>query len=70
MKTIDFIPKNVYTCQFCGKEFENKVELVFWWFCSNSCRYKLAFLIAKKYNPTAEQEQLFTETKWIAGCLK
>jgi hypothetical protein len=58
MQIIEITPKNIYTCQFCGKDFETPKEeyinLGFNPVCSNRCKFRLIFNLFKKFNLSKE----------------
>ena len=50
MIQIDLIPKNVYSCQFCGKWFENEEVTIiqnFYPVCSFKCKFNLIYQTLK-----------------------
>jgi len=59
MIIFDIIPINCYSCQFCGKDFNDKRELTIQKCVSPVCSYKCAFnvvyKIIKKYSPEQVQ---------------
>lgn len=63
MKKINIDPPNIYSCMNCSKEFESKVDLLLFWFCSKSCQYKFAFLIVDSSFPSASKKKKNALTK-------
>ncbi len=65
MKVEVITPKNYYTCSQCTILFNSDRELILFWFCSDSCRYRFAYDFCKANFPNADNKKILQLTKKI-----